>query len=333
MSQEATRETSRIFEKINTAHHEWNTYAEILGKAYKEAYGRHEGALSEIAEKYKTEQQVAYWVLSLLCVSFAGGVTGGLMAPVVASAVGGAAVRIANTASGSMSQASQIVTQKVIDGQMSETPLFRPPVKNPGDFKDDLKIEIGNYASYLREEVEKTSGRLSRSENADAATREWADNVIEIVPFLRDHPRYKDRPNPADLEKTAEIGMWIAWANTRNTAYLQKATRRVADGVESYDIVEGSMLTELQRFEPVRERLKALRIVDLTTIVAEFRSLAYTDRYPILDITRLASVGKVIGWGGPGGATFLQNVARAVKEPRVVFEAFSQSPPAFKRAA
>ena len=78
----AAKEVDNVLsEKLNSSHLQWTTYATQLGRCYTRAYEEHEKTLTDVGEKYRLAAESAYWVLSLFCVAFAGGIAGGLMAP------------------------------------------------------------------------------------------------------------------------------------------------------------------------------------------------------------------------------------------------------------
>ena len=72
--------------ELNTAQQRWETLADILGAGYNLAYNRHKGALDQVRDAMLAQAQLQYFVLSLLVVSFAGGLPGGLIAPWVVGA-------------------------------------------------------------------------------------------------------------------------------------------------------------------------------------------------------------------------------------------------------
>jgi hypothetical protein len=83
---EAGKKLHELMDELNTAQNQWNTYATQLGRGYKTAYELHQKAIGKINDNLKLKAEQAYWLLSLLCVAFAGGVAGGLMAPWVTKA-------------------------------------------------------------------------------------------------------------------------------------------------------------------------------------------------------------------------------------------------------
>ena len=106
------RKLLEITDALNSAQHQWETYAAILGSAYTSAFALHDAAVGEIGVSSKESAEAAYCILSLFCVSIAGGTVGGVMAPWVAkqaSLVGGTLVSTA------LSQGAQIVTERGVD--------------------------------------------------------------------------------------------------------------------------------------------------------------------------------------------------------------------------
>src|ERR1700754_1335914 len=63
----AAKDLHTIISELSGAQHDWETSAAKLGRAYGNAFDRHEAALSEVAERYRLGAESGYWVLALLC--------------------------------------------------------------------------------------------------------------------------------------------------------------------------------------------------------------------------------------------------------------------------
>src|SRR5688572_6483183 len=82
----AAKEIYPLMSEISTAQDQWGTYATQLGRGYTAAYQEHEKAIDKVNRNIRLQEEKSYWLLSLLCVGFAGGLIGGLMAPWVKNA-------------------------------------------------------------------------------------------------------------------------------------------------------------------------------------------------------------------------------------------------------
>jgi hypothetical protein len=321
-----------IMDAIDTAQHSWNTYVTQLGRGYREAYKKHDKAIGDIKEKYRLAAESAYWVLSLLCVSFAGGMVGGLMAPWVNRAGESAAkdaidsaTRQRNFVSGTVGGITTGVTQKGIDATKPDPQDFKPAVKEPLDYWQDLFGEVGLCCGALRDEVQE---RMKLVDNASFPLG-WEDDVMKLmdVPLLKDIPSRSDMPDPAKVEREAELGMWIAWANVRDIDYWKTRIDTVANE-DAGRRKKGIYMDELRKLQPVVDRLKDLGALPLGTRTVNKPMVVGSQKETFLDIPKLRIAGS-----GPGGSVFLGKVADVVKNPRTVLPQLENLAPKHKRAA
>jgi hypothetical protein len=206
---EAGKTVNELTVACDTAQLQWNTYATQLGRGYTTAYKLHRDAIDQINKNLQLRAEEAYWLLSLLCVAFAGGVAGGLMAPWVSKAGQTTAIVIRNKLSAATASSASGVVQKGTDlAKPSTTPLV-PAVKDPLSYWQDMLGEIGLCFSSLRGAIE-TEVKL-----ADDGVRSVADanKVVEMLmhdPLLEGSPNDVDMPDESLVSREAELGMWIA---------------------------------------------------------------------------------------------------------------------------
>jgi hypothetical protein len=317
----AAKAVKVLHDETATAQLQWEGYATQLGIGYREAYKEHAGALTKIQENYRVTAESAYWVLSLLCVSFAGGLVGGLMAPWVVKAgetVGAIVTR--SVVSGTSSQAAQIITQRGIDNSKGGQAEFKPAVKPPVEYWQDLLGEIAVAFSFVRLRLENWMKELDRQ--SEPLMPELALHKVRESPLLKHYPRYL--PEPTLIQHECELGMWIAWAHVRHVDYWKTRMGR-ADGVNV--TARGAHASEVARLElralqPVVERMKFLGVAALTTTTLR-------GRITVLDVPKLQVGGRLMMTAVSGGMNFLDNVAELVKDPRKVLQGMVDVPPRY----
>lgn len=333
---------------IDRAQLQWTTYATLIGSAYTTAYELHAGALEDVSEKYRIETDMAYWILALVCVSFAGGLVGGLMTPwaISSGAKVGAAMAV-----GSASQGAQIATQKVIDESKPAYRPFKPVVKSPTLFYQDLVGGLGLYASDLRGDVEDALQTIDASGQLDPGTI-YTKRKVMSDRFIKDTPDSSQMPKKKELAELIEYGMWIAWANFRDYNYWRDRLAALSpENVKDrgnplrakywhgrpYSTqldMDPIYVDDLHKLDPVLRRLEALGKAGPVTLTARFPRPAgmntwYSDER-VLDINKL----RVVGWQGPprsGSEIFLSYITQAVREPMKLFASLSTMAPQHKR--
>ena len=325
---EAGKKIHEILEELNTAQNQWNTYATQLGRGYTAAYGLHQKAIDDINEKLRLNAELAYWVLSLLCVAFAGGLAGGLMAPWVAKA-GESASRIVlrNKLSAMTAGSASSLVQKGTDvAKPSTTPLV-PAVKTPLSYWQDMLGEIGLCFSHLRGAVE------TQMKAADAGQCS-VDHAGELVEEFMDHSLLKDSPSDENMPdeslvaREAEMGMWIAWAGDRDLTYWNKAVIHMAKGVQPSG---DNYFEDAQQFQPAVARLRALGPDALTA--GSMPVKLFTRGMPpptrVINIPGLERAGYKVHILS-GADVFMQRVSEVVKHPQKVLPQLDQKRPIYR---
>lgn len=318
---------SQILLELNNAHAQWNTYASIIAEAYAIAYDEHERALTKVMDRIKAEDDMAYWILALVCVSFAGGLVGGIMAPWVASMTTAAAQRIATTAQGAASQGAQIATQRGIDEARPSYASLRPAVMKPAQLDPHLRKNIGLYVSDIKDSLDIELRAFDYTENlSPQGVADWKKGILSDA-FVADAPKRADMPDAAAMSRIIEFGMWIAWANFRDFKYWKLRT----DRLENNQVVLYPFLTaDLHTLDPIVRRMEALSRADKVTFVVEERE-SPTRPWPmkknrLLDINKL----RIAGYRGPeksADGIFLSNIVPVVQNPQLLFPNFANLRP------
>ena len=327
-STSAGKEVHMLMGELSTAQHQWNTYATQLGRGYTAAYKEHETAIKAVQEKYRLAAESAYWVLSLLCVAFAGGIAGGLMAPWVEKA---GSLR-ARTILDEMSQTvAQGTTQKGLEATRSGADPFKPAMKSPLEYWQDMHGEIGLCFSDLRASVE----AWMSAADSDPRYSNPTPGIKKFVqtPLLRDAP--KDMPDEKKIAREAELGMWIAWAHVRDIDYWKERVDAVTnnEGRHYREAYTDKYMKEFQLLQPIVDRLKSLGVPALGTSTAKPGLFAGPSRAEtVLDINKLRTAGAYLAVL-PEGAHFFGRVGEVVKDPQKVLPQMSDVRPIYKRAA
>ncbi len=325
----AGKEFETLITNCNATELLWLAYAARLGSAYTQAYEKHQDALTDAYEQYRLAAESAYWVLSLVCVAFAGGMVGGLMAPWVNGAGSRLMLRLFTTVSETAQSAAQGFTQRVLpSGNVSGSP-FKPQAKSPLLYYQDMVGEIGLCYAFLKRHI------WGWMEAADKGEALWPPNGVawptytptQLVTKIMDFPIIKHAPTDEqmpDLEKARreiEIGMWIAWAHVRKVDYWKKRMDRVS-GRDPFAIA--GALAELLRLQPVVDRLVDLKIDGFGT-----RKVNHHNK-PVLDIIRLQTADAFLA-AGPAATKLVGKVGEVIKNPMGVLPALSALPPAHAR--
>ena len=272
MASEMYNEIKSIYDELPQIQHDWNTYATQLGRGYTKAFENHDMALKGAFENYKLHSQVQYWVLSLVCVAFAGGVAGGLMAPWVE---GQAELLLQRTFIGTRSNIVTGLVQKTFDlhGSNAAANAFTPSIKSPLLYYQDMLGELGLFFTKLREDLKGFMQEAGYAENRIGTITELSYRAkiedfkpsfeehigkIRKLPIIANRPTSDDMPVPDRVARSAEIAMWIGWANVRDIAYWQ---RKLTTSVEHR---AGFMTTgsELRTLDPILSRLEDLGVAD-----------------------------------------------------------------------
>lgn len=88
LNYQAKSDTARSVEdligKIDSAHHQWDTYGAALSLSYKEAYEQHAKTLKEVEQRFKAESSaLMYFILAAFVAGATGGIAGMLITPIL----------------------------------------------------------------------------------------------------------------------------------------------------------------------------------------------------------------------------------------------------------
>lgn len=329
----AAKEIHKVFGELSTAQLQWETYATRLGIAYKNAYKEHEKALGEAAEKLRASSEAMYFVLSLYCVGFAGGLAGGLMAPWVSKAGENTASAILRT---TISESTQSITGGVVQRGVEATKssggsAFTPATMDPLDYHLYMKDQIGTFFSVIRDKVE-YDVKYADDPLANyprGYELEWGEHRREIfmaMPIIKDYPRTDDMPDIKEAQRQAELGMWIAWANVRDIDYWTTRVDALSDGLGYGNRKEGLYAQEFRQLSSIFDRMVVLRVSHQASL--KFDKLGGYATETVLNIPKLAQLGKLLG-----GSFFgkIDELVRAPTYARAMLPSLIQIPPIYKR--
>jgi hypothetical protein len=241
---EAARAVDIEVEKaFSKAQHQWNTYATKLGEGYRTAFKNHRDALKDVQEKYRLAAESAYWALSLLCSTYAGGLAGGLMAPwlekqgiITADGIhenitfpGGRTGAIGKSTATTALAAS-------VKKRFFESPPFEPSktLLEPEALADKLGGEIGTFFSQLRAWLNMELQDIDTDDKKKARNNtEHIISTYSSVPIVQDYPEEKHMPDPEKVAKETELGIWVAWANVRDYDYWKERLANASTGSAS----------------------------------------------------------------------------------------------------
>jgi hypothetical protein len=317
-------------EECNTAQNQWNTYATQLGRGYTTAYALQKDAIDNINKNLQLKAESAYWLLSLLCVAFAGGVAGGLMAPWVSKAgTATAQLIVRNKLSAGAANSVQGIVQKVTDvAKPSTTPLV-PAVKDPLTYWQDMLGEIGLCFSHLRGAIETTEKAADDFGFSVDDANELVDDLL-LDPLFKNSPSDDNMPDASLVAREAEVGMWIAWAAARDLTYWNRAVAIMANRVVAAS-TNMDYLEDARQFQPALDRLKALGLDALMAGSISVRVIYKAARPPerVINIPSLAGAGYKVNILS-GADVFLRRVSEVVRFPQKVLPELAQKPPVYK---
>jgi hypothetical protein len=323
---------------INTAQDQWFTYADQLARGYNAAYGWHQKTLDDIDAELKLKAEQTYWLLSLLCVAFAGGVAGGLMAPWVNAAGKAAAdaakattqVVVRNKVSATIANSAQGIVQKVTDIAKPEVKPFVPAVKDRFTFFLDMHGELGKCFSDLRKAVQEDTKDADGGEFSLEGAKQQVEKYMS-TPLLKYSPTSDDLPDETVVARDAELGMWIAWAGCRDIDYWNKAIADWTGGFGGWVQPGNEYLEDAEKFQPVVDRLRILGSDALSagTIPVKVVNKSIRPARIVINIPKLAGAGYTT-LSRSGDNLFLQRVSEVVKFPKNVLPQLDQNRPIYR---
>jgi hypothetical protein len=343
---EATKVFSKVDGELDTAQHQWNTYADILGAGYTDAYHEHKDALDEIFRARMIGSEIFYFLFSGLAVGLAGGLVGGLMIPYMKKAGEDAAKKfLSEVVRGVAQEAGKRVEMvparwvEVASGRKTPSD-FQPAGNEPMQYYLGIKSELGLCFSRIRDRV------LEYKDHANNNNLSARDGEIMLDHFrrgdlLKNKPSTDDMPVKWEVHREAEIGMWIAWSHVFDIAYWKIHAKDATDGI----VVPGVNVPtySLKEYDPIFERLNILGVGHLVSMYVEAtnyqtspaslgdvfripRSIPAADRpEKVLNIPLLRQLGYSLD------TPFLSRVADIVKDRGKVLPQMAKLPPRHKK--
>lgn len=328
---EASKVFSRIKGDLGEAQHQWNTYAKGLGLAYALAYKEHERTLGHMKRKDDLQKDLAYFLFSGFVVGYAGGVAGAMMAPWVkrAGEMGGNEFLRTIVAETLKEESKRAITlpQKWLEINVPpSSSKFEPVADDPYTSETRMTYEIGICFSRVRDAVNDYMNNADEKK-LPASEGEKMLRQFRAKPLIADHPKTDNMPDVAEVQRQAEIGMWIAWANARNLKWWYSSADRATDGNPDYGW--GLDQAALSEYDPVLSRLKIQGVAHIVTIHADPVIGFYggmRKKKQVLNLPILRVLGEVLGGG------FHSKVADIVKDSRKALPEMASLPPIYKQA-
>lgn len=330
---EARKVFSKIDGELNTAQHQWNTYAKGLGLAYAYAYKNHKDTLDHMDRKRTLELELTYALFSGFIVGAAGGFVGQLMAPWVEMAgKRGGNEYIRAVVRGALQEEAEraiMLPQKWVE--MNTVPAagpFKPSVDDPYTSETRMTYEIGICFSNVRDYVRQFK-TWADEKKLSASAGETMFRLFRSQPLISDQPTTGDMPDIPQRQREAEIGMWIAWANALDLKWWYFYADRGTDGKPDIDMW-GHIRSALSQYDPVLSQLNKLLVGNIVTIYSDpYYSYPYRSgsmkKKAVLNVPILRVLGEVLGGG------FHSKVAEIVRNPKKALPEMASLPPIYKQ--
>lgn len=343
---EATKVFSKIDVEINSAHHQWNTYADILGAGYNDAYLHHKEALDEIFRARMAGKEILYFLFSGIVVGWAGGLAGGMMIPWVEQAGKEAAkkffVEVTRGVVQEEAKRAANAPLKWLETTHFKKPSgdFQPAGNEPLQYYLGIKSELGLCFSLIRDGV-KEFKRFADNEKLSAQLGEMMLGRFRQCELLRDQPSTADMPDKRAVHREAEIAMWIAWSNVFNIAYWKVQEQDASDGI----VIPGANTPtlSLKEYDPILARLNDLEVGHLVSMYVEpafyrgggpgtIADLPYPRRIPALHRPeRVLSIPQLRVLGPSLKTPFLSRVDAIIANPKKTLSEMAKLPPIYKK--
>lgn len=315
---EAAKAIKEILVDINTAREQWLLYADFLTKAYILALKNQKAVFDAMKEDLLPSQmeKFIYSLTSLFTVAFGGGLIGGLMAPWVRQAGNEMGYMMKDLVERTtVSNASRAIGGSVIQDLtkewtkvVSQKDLYAPVVTDAFEFNIDLRLQIGMYFSTLIEQIEqdmKLADTDFSNEGVPKQMGELKRDLWALAPGVNDNPTSNDMPDINEASRQAEIGMWVAWANTAFN-YQNELKQMMYYKYERKPdhITRDDVRILIKKFVRVKDRLEELGVGYFTT------DTVVNSKYSILSIPRLANLGEHLG------GIFFGNISKITNSPQ-----------------
>lgn len=324
---EASKEIDKLHRELNTAQHQWETYAAALGRGYTVAYRRQRDTLEFMKEQRRASSEAMYFLLSLLCAGFAGGLVGGLLAPWVREAGReGAKVILGEVSRETFREINKEAAKSGARGsvelhreytQRNQDP-YHPAGVEPLEYYLDMKTELGLCFSALRDQVDKWK-RQAIQDGSPHLFGVMIYNLLTSSVLLKDQPKTEHMPEKDRVEREAELMMWIAWANSRDIDYWNHRIKTVTNRRRDYN--DAGYIAELAGLNPIQNRMRALKADHyVMTDISDGTWQAGS----VLNMNSLRLLGTRLG--GP----IFKRVADVIKAPHMELVKMTVQPPIYR---
>ena len=258
---------------------QWEYFADRVINGYKDAYKAHLGALQTMKrdrlmrEQQEAQQRGVYmFVLSVVAVGFTGGIVGGLIGPWVTEKGISAATKVVREGvKGAATRTTQQLVKLGVPQGSSPASVdpspYIPVAPDAFDVYLDKKEELdGCFA-----EINSWLQRMINMANAENWGGDIGSDILNS--FRKNCPLLTDAPDPDKLPerfaaaKSAELAMWIAWAQARDWDWWNKVYAQFDHSSSDLDVdLIADGLRSEQELYPVQARFAVLGKLGLVNI-------------------------------------------------------------------
>lgn len=322
---EGAKAAEVLISTVGAAGDQWKALGTSLTIAFQGAYKLHEKGLKDVEARFKTEDSnLMYYLLAAFIAGAVGGGIGLLLTPALPAVGMTIATSITTSIGSRFAQAGFTKTAVEImvkggeevgvkatekleidkflstnkkDNGGEDNSMFTPPETDPHKFDLLKRHEVDVCVSELKEYIKRFQMAADKFRWGVGSARAFQDLVMD-EDFMKKQPNTDEIRKAAGKEKQdqAETGMWVAWAKGRKIHYWKErllGVRELDRGAEYNDYIE------LRKFDPIIERLKALKVDHLTTMAFTVTDPAFKhlvrQKAPLLNIPALAKLGSITG--------------------------------------
>lgn len=258
--------------EVTKAHKHWETFGHAMSAAYSDAYDGQktllDGVKKRLEEKRAADEKFMTFALSLLTVGVGGPVAAALVSRVITKT--GAAIVNSFASKDEIEaavkfvekigdKAKEKVTEQIKSGTEKLSKYFNPelgdpfaPVtESPSSFGHKMLEEISRMGAVKEDLI----SALRRSDEISLAAATALTEQILSSTYFRDMP--PTSISDAQLKPKAELGLWVAWALSRDDKYWIKASNQRA--TPNQQVHNEKVWDEQFDWDPVRKKL----VVDL----------------------------------------------------------------------
>jgi hypothetical protein len=288
-------QTSQAFGQLSllkgefaSAKSRWDALLDRIVNGYKDAYKDQKAALDEFRKIRELHAQqdaaVMMFILNVVGVGFAGGFTGGLMANWVRNA---GVERFKTGVRAAVQEMAKTATKEAAGGviQQLRTVGAAAPIRSPyvpvAPDAFDVYLEKREELDICFARYDKLIDDLQKQANAEDWGIEtgWAifNGFRAGCPLLRDKPDPDNLPDRADVQKAAELCMWVDWADERDWPWWNKQYRLLDAGMPSD---AGEQMNYKLALRYAVELVPILGSLNRLGITGQVQSFAASPTYP-----------------------------------------------------